>query len=102
MKLTKKQSEIVTKVKQIENETKQTVYLMYQEFSRKIHAVTIQLKENNEIDVIENKGIVCTHNVAMNMESKGIVIPEVIGKYKQYVNEDNPYDFVLCKVNPTI
>jgi formylmethanofuran dehydrogenase subunit B len=102
IKLTKKHAEIIEKVKQIENETKKTVYLMYQQFSGKIHAVNVKLKENNEIDVIENKGIICTHNVAMTLQNKGIIVPEVVGQCKQYANEDNLYDFVLCKVNPSI
>lgn len=102
MKLTKKQSEIISKVKEIEEETKKSVYFMYNELSRKIHAVTINLKENNEIDTIENKELLCTHNVAMTMENNGILVAETVGKYKRYVGEDTLYDFVLCKVNPAL
>jgi hypothetical protein len=102
MKLTKKQSEIIAKVKKIEAETKKTVYFMYNGISRKIYAVTVKLKDNNEIDTIEEKEILCTHNVCMTMENKGIIVPETVGKHKRYVGEDTLYDFVLCKVNPVL
>lgn len=101
MKLTKKQSEIISKVKQIEAETKQTVYFMFNQLSNKIHAVTVDLKEENEIHVV-NKGILCTHNVAHTMENKGILVPEVVGKHKLYTNEDSLHDFTLLKMNPVL
>jgi formylmethanofuran dehydrogenase subunit B len=101
-KLTKKQTEIIEQVKQIENETKQTVYFMFQQSSGKIHAVNIKLKENNEVAAIENKGIICTHNVAVTMQNKGIIVPEVVGKYKMFSNRPELYDFVLCKISPAI
>jgi hypothetical protein len=97
MKLTKKQSEIITKVKQLEQETKQTIYFMYNELSKKIHAVTVNVKDNSMID-IDNKGILCTYNVAATMEDKEIIVPEVVGKYKRYSNSEEIYDFILCKL----
>lgn len=100
MKLTKKQSEIISKVKQIEAETKQTVYFMFNQLSGRIHAVTVDLKEDNEIQVVNNKGILCTHNVAHTMENKGILVPEVVGKHKLYTNENSLHDFTLLKMNP--
>lgn len=98
MKLTKKQSEIITKVKQLEQETKQTIYFMYNELSKKIHAVTVNVKDNSMIDIIDNKGILCTYNVAATMEDKEIIVPEVVGKYKRYSNSEEIYDFILCKL----
>jgi hypothetical protein len=102
MKLTKKQNEIVNKLKQLESEAKETVYLMFNEFSKKIHAVTIEVTENNEVITIENKGIICTHNVAASMEQKGILLTEVVGKRQKYFNSPELHDFTLCKINPDI
>jgi acid phosphatase class B len=99
MKLSKKHLEIVELANKMEKETNSKIYFMFNRNSGKIHGVSITLKDNKEIDLVKNNGILCTLSVAETMKKKGIIKEEIIGKYKMYRNEEELYDYILCTLS---
>ncbi|MNX51459.1 hypothetical protein D3C86_821190 [compost metagenome] len=74
LKMTAKQTSIVNKIKDLEKEHGCTIYLRYNPISKKIHPIRIDDIQENEVKVKFFPAI-CSHNVAMTMESKNIAMP---------------------------
>lgn len=92
IKLTKKYAEIVDKMKRLESEQGCQLYFMYNHHSGKVHAVRIDEMKDNGV-LYTQFDILCTHNVALTMQNKGVIKSEKIATLK------DGSDFALCRLS---
>lgn len=85
--MSKKHSEIINCILELQKENNCTCYLRYNRLTRKIHPIKINRIEGSKIDM-EIFPAICTHNVAVTMETKGLLVAEKITEHTS-----------LCKLN---
>lgn len=74
LKVSAKHSEIVRQIKSLEEENGCTIYLRYHPLTGKIHPIRVDSILDDKVNATFFPAI-CSHNVAMTMENRNIVVP---------------------------